>query len=176
MSGEVWLPAPGYEGFYEVSNEGRIRSLRWDPPRILKPAPNHFGYPCASLRRADKKAATKKLHRLICHAFHGPCPPGMETAHLDGDPTNARADNLKWATHTENASHRIAHGTVLAGEKHPRAKLTDAQVVALRAEWAANPRQSQGEIARRLGVSRPTVCLILSGRKWKHLTGAGRHP
>jgi len=51
------------------------------------------------------------VHRFVCSAFHGPCPAGYQVGHLDGNPLNNRPENLRWVTPSENAQHKVLHGT-----------------------------------------------------------------
>lgn len=111
--------------------------------------------------------ANRYVHRLILEAFVGPCPPGMECCHADGDPTNNRLDNLRWDTRKANTADSIRHGTKPRGSKHHRSKLTDDDIRAIR-------RLRDGGmilrlIAERYGVTRPQIGSIISGRTWKHV-------
>jgi hypothetical protein len=118
---ETWLPIPGYEGRYDVSDEGRVRS--WltnrgrDVPRILAQAVHPDGYYQVALHK-DGKQRTVKVHKLVMLAFVGPLPPGMETRHMDGDSRNNRRANLRYGTPTENAGDRVRHGTATRWMAH----------------------------------------------------------
>lgn len=118
---ERWLPVPGWEGFYEVSNHGHVRSVdrtitrsdgqqRRFRSKVLSPGINRHGYPMINLRRPGI-TVTKKVHRLVLEAFVGPCPDGMEGCHNNGNRTDARLGNLRWDTHRNNQLDRRAHGT-----------------------------------------------------------------
>lgn len=124
-STEKWLPVVGYEGLYEVSDHGRVRSLDrvieyvdgrkcWRPGKMLSPSwagsPRH---PRLSVKIRDGNCRT--VHSLVLTAFVGPCPDGMEGCHNDGDPANNRVTNLRWDTHTENMRDVLRHG------RHPHA-------------------------------------------------------
>jgi hypothetical protein len=94
---EGWRPVHGYAGFYEVSNLGRIRSAA--TARVLSlDGTDKDGYPVVSLNRFGVRK-THALHRLVALSFHGDKCNALhnEVAHLDGDKTNPRSDNLKWA-------------------------------------------------------------------------------
>lgn len=115
---EKWLPVVGHEGVYEISDAGRVKSLaRVDArgrnrlkERFLSPSEGVGGYLRVNLRKGGRQ--TKKLvHRLVLEAFVGPCPPGKECRHMDGNPKNSRVENLKWGTKSENALDRTIHGT-----------------------------------------------------------------
>ena len=114
---ETWKPVVGYEGIYEVSDRGRVRSLdRVNPAghrlrgKMLKLRHHPRGYMQTTLTR-DGICQTKKIHRLVLEAFVGPCPPGMESCHRNGVRDDNRVSNLRWDTPLANAADRIAHGT-----------------------------------------------------------------
>lgn len=115
MSAERWLPIEGFEGRYEVSDLGRVRSLltyRGHPgPRIMVARPKRNGYLAIQLRRADGVERGLFVHRLVMNAFVGPRPEGQETRHLNGDRTDARLSNLAYGTHVENMQDKKRHGT-----------------------------------------------------------------
>lgn len=107
---EEWRPIPGYEGRYEVSNLGRVRSfLKGKNGALLKPWLRN-GYPAVNLfaPSGDRKFM---VHRLVLEAFVGPPRGGHECRHLNGNPLDARLANLKWGTHAENMRDQVAHGT-----------------------------------------------------------------
>lgn len=103
---EVWKPVVGYEGLYEVSNTGKVRSLydaRWDKYRVkeLKPLNNSRGYLMVFLYK-DGERKMHTVHKLVMAAFVGPRPEGYDINHIDEDKTNNRVDNLEYCTHREN--------------------------------------------------------------------------
>lgn len=114
---ERWLPIPGYEGSYEVSDQGRVRSLdrvdrtghRWQGRMIRLHPVSERGYLKATLYR-DGKGSQRLVHRLVLEAFVGPCPEGMEACHGDGDTTNNELSNLRWGTSSENNYDIVRHG------------------------------------------------------------------
>lgn len=116
---ERWLPVVGYEGIYEVSDLGQVRSLdrvisRRNSPyvlrgRVLRPAVNRRGYLHLNLY-GDGWNESRYVHHLVLEAFAGPRPAGTEARHLDGVPNNNSVANLTWGTHVENAWDIIRHG------------------------------------------------------------------
>ena len=105
----------------------------------------------------------RKVHQLICEAFHGPRPKGMECRHLDGDRLNNDPENLKWGTNLENIQDAIAHGNTLLGEKNPFSKLSDAQ----RLEVIQNPPKNFSDrvlLAQSLGVTERTIRRTINKR------------
>jgi len=114
---ERWLPVVGYEGVYEVSDQGRVRSLnritRHGHKRrgqILNPVPMPAGYLLVNLWK-DSLPRMWLIHRLVLTAFSGPSAEGAEALHGDGNPANNRLDNLTWGTHAENQADQVSHGT-----------------------------------------------------------------
>jgi hypothetical protein len=167
LPGEVWLPVAGYEGLYEVSNLGALRSRHSGEWVIVTGGTDPDGYPVAALYRDGKRKGIR-LHRLVAEAF----VPGRnilhrEVAHLDNDRKNARADNLKWVSKRENRSHRKIHGTECQGERHPRAVLTDAQAAEIKGLLSRG--RGQSAIARLFGVEPHVVRGIAGKRTYKHV-------
>ena len=116
---EHWLPVVGWEGFYEVSDFGRVRSLshtartgrRFDGKvRTLYLNPRD-GYWRVTLSGGGRRSGPVLVHRLLMEAFTGPCPEGEETRHLDGNRANCVLSNLAYGTHDENMQDMIRHGT-----------------------------------------------------------------
>jgi hypothetical protein len=155
---EEWRVVPSMPGA-RASSEGRIQG----------PRATSFGYvDREGYLLWDHKGRAFKVHRIVCEAFHGPPPtPQHHAAHLDGSKNNNRPENLVWATPKENMGHKHAHGTLLLGELHPLAKLTDEQV---RYIWLS-PLGSH-RLAKELGVTKPTVQSIRTGKTWRHITDA----
>lgn len=125
---ERWLPVPGYEGYYEVSDQGRVRSLYREVyssrhggmkrvfPRFLKLTDKGDGYRHVTFY-ANGKRSLKNVHRLVAEVFLGPCPDEMEVCHNNGDPSDNRVANLRWGTHRENILDKEVHGTVYQRNK-----------------------------------------------------------
>ena len=95
MQNEIWKPVKGYEGFYEASNLGRIRSSK--SKRILSQHMINSGYLSARLRNGKRT-----VHALVALAFLGDRPQGLVVDHIDHCKTNNRADNLRYITYSEN--------------------------------------------------------------------------
>ncbi|MDR2044884.1 MAG: NUMOD4 motif-containing HNH endonuclease [Clostridium sp.] len=125
---EIWKPIDGYEGYYEISNLGRVKSLTRSMPhkthgkwtikeRILKQGrtvPGDKGYMGVVLHSGGGKQTMFRLHRLVAKAFVPNPGRKPEVNHIDGDTYNNRADNLEWVTPKENMAHaktigRLSH-------------------------------------------------------------------
>lgn len=111
---ERWLPVPGYDGAYEVSDAGQVRSwLPWNgtaTPRLLKASRDDKGYPRVNLPIGGRQRHFR-VHKLVTLAFLGPCPEGQEVRHLDGDAANGCLSNLAYGSHSRNMHDRRTHGT-----------------------------------------------------------------
>jgi hypothetical protein len=109
---EIWLPVVGWEGFYEVSDLGRVRRI-FLPPfegyRVLRPSLCTY-HPSVSLSRRSR-VVRRTVHVLVAAAFLGPRPPGLEVCHNDGNKMNAAASNLRYDTHQANEHDKRIHGT-----------------------------------------------------------------
>ncbi|MBZ4580992.1 NUMOD4 motif-containing HNH endonuclease [Mycobacterium avium] len=119
--GAIWKPIPGYEGLYEVSDEGEVRSLervvehgysgtKTIPARVMRQKIDKGGYRRVGLRR-DGKQRWLGVHRLVLAAFVGECPEGQEVCHGNGNRADNRLENLRYGTRSENMLDQIAHGT-----------------------------------------------------------------
>jgi len=105
---EIWKPIPGYEGRYEVSNLGRVRSfVRNYAGVFLKPGKASHGYYTVSL--GSKNSRT--LHSLVAETFIGPRPAGQEVLHKDGSRTNNCVENLRYGTRSENIRDAVRQGS-----------------------------------------------------------------
>jgi len=117
---EEWRPVVGFEGSYEVSSLGRVRSVartvtRSGHPfrvaaRVLKPWTMKGGYPAVTLR-SDGKSWSRAVHALVLQSFVSPRPDGMDACHEDGDPLNNVVTNLRWDTRSGNMQDALRHGT-----------------------------------------------------------------
>jgi hypothetical protein len=109
------------------------------------------------------------VHRLVLETFVGPCPPGLEACHNNGDSLDSRLVNLRWDTRKANAADTTLHGqrVYLRGEKSPGARLTPASVQRARALVAAG--QSFRATGRELGVSHRTISDVIRGKRWTHV-------
>lgn len=166
---ERWLPVVGYEGRYEVSDVGRVRSVtrvlrnghRW-AGRVLRIHKNPYGYPSIGLMM-DGRQKTKNIHRMVLDAFVGP-NPDMYCRHLDGNPENNKLENLKWGTQSQNSMDRVRHGTSNRGVNHGNSKLCDVDVWLIR-ECEGSQRRKAGFF----GVSETTISEIISRKTWVHV-------
>lgn len=151
---ERWEPVAGWEGWYEVSDLGRVKRVRVGRGgnthigRILKGRVGAPGYPEVILHRKPERRTV-----LV----------PLEVNHIDGDKTNSQAVNLEWVTRSKNHQHALRLGLRAVGERHPNAKLSTAAVTDIRASYK---RRSSvvGDLARKYGV-RPETIWGVANRK-----------
>ena len=101
---EEWRDVIGYEGLYQVSDQGRVKSFKWNKERFLKPSMDKDGYLLVNLC-AGGKPKTLKVHRLVCEAFHENPDNKPQVNHINEDKTDNRACNLEWCTCKQNVNH-----------------------------------------------------------------------
>ena len=173
---EKWLPIPSFEGQYEVSDQGRVRSverevvdvngkIRRYQGLILQTAPNPGGYSCVRLGRGNPIL----VHYAVATAFIGIRPRGAQVRHLNGVKADNRKKNIRYGTPKQNQADRRTHGTHLCGEQTHTAVLTAKQVVRIKRILKTKNRPTHGNIAEKFGVTRPTITAIATGRNWAHV-------
>ena len=112
---EIWKDIKGYEGKYQISNKGNIRSLnyrRTGKTKILQPGKDKDGYLLIGLRK-DGKKKTYKIHRLVAEAFLENPNKKPQINHIDGNKQNNYISNLEWCTNKENMAHAYTNGLAL---------------------------------------------------------------
>jgi len=174
MNTENWKAVVGYEGLYEVSDQGNVKRVgAWTDGRknrvrgVRKPSPSKR-YSRITLFR-DKTHREFAVHRLVLAAFVGPIPFGYEVNHKNGIHRDNRLENLEYVTHSDNQKHkyRILDCPTRPGSKHHAAKLTEDDAFAIRAlrkrQWKLK------DIAKVFGIAVPTVCWITKNKTWRHI-------
>lgn len=169
---ELWKPIEKLEGFYEVSNQARIRSIPHPSRRmrvgtIMKPCINSTGYLIVRYRRPYERAVKAMIiHREVAKAFIPNLKQLSDVNHKNGDKQDNRLENLEWSSHLENVRHAFRTGLVASGEARKHSKLTDKAVREIRKKYV--PRlYSQYKLANEYGVSQSTVRFALMGKTWK---------
>jgi hypothetical protein len=171
--GTRWRVIEGFDR-YAVSELGEVARIKAGPgtkgqvPYVLVKRVSRHGYHVVNLYRGKRGACSRKVHRLVCIAFHGSAPSSKhQVAHtLNNNRLDCRAINVRWATTSENQADKKRHGTdrTVFGEEHGRAKITERDVRAIRAD----PR-FQYVIAENYGISQSTVARIKSREIWAHI-------
>lgn len=170
---ERWLPVVDWEDRYEVSDLGRVRSLRHPggklraTPLVRKLQADRDGRQFVMLQAPGRRPTTRAVHRLVLEAFVGLRPDGQVARHGPGGVSDNRVVNLCWGTQADNVGpDRVRDGTINRGERHWRARLTAEDVAAIRRQAAEG--KTHLAIGREFGVTGGCVFNILSGITWAH--------
>ena len=174
---EEWRDIKGYEGFYQVSNMGRVKSLertvagrngskRTIRGRILKPRSERNGYLQVALCNGSGKIKAFKVHRLVCEAFlenpeNKPC-----VNHIDENKTNNTASNLEWCTVSENINHGTRNARIAKAHCKPVGQYTrGGKLIKI---W-----QSAHEVQRQLGFNNSNINKVVRGKRKQHTATCG---
>lgn len=183
---EIWKGIYGFEGLYEVSTLGRVRSIghivigannkssyfeRMTKGRVLKTSLNRGGYVAVHLSK-DSVKCIFSAHKLVTVAFFGLRPEGYQVNHKDGDKTNNRIDNLEYVTAKENTAHAICNNLRM---KRTHSKLNEEKAEQIRVLLSGNNGKKQNDpcyisrqkIADMFGVSNGLIGHIAKNRYWR---------
>ena len=186
---EIWVDIEGYEGYYQVSNMGRVRSVErtvWDNrgyyktvhEKILRTRKNGYGYVLITLNQAGK-SKTYTVHRLVASAFLDNSDNLPEVNHKDEDKQNNCADNLEYCSRSYNNTYngRAKKAGKKASEKLKGRKQSE-ECIKKRAEKLSKPIigidrvtglivefQSAHEVERQLGIAQQSICACCKGKQ-----------
>lgn len=179
MKAEAWLPVVGMEGFFEVSDAGRIRTVerevrfvskkgneswRTKKPHVMCTQIINSGYVLVHLSIHDARKA-RTVHTVVAEAFIGPRPKGFDVCHNNGNRQDNRAENLRYDTRSANHLDRIAHGTIYS----PKSvyKLSPSIADFIRFVDDGTPEFVQ-RAALAFGVQAHTIRRVLTKVLWKY--------
>lgn len=181
---EEWRTIPDFEGCYEASSGGRIRSLDRELPfyqarwgvwttrkyrgreLVTKIKPNGTGQFYGHVYVGDGK--WRSTNRLVCAAFHGPAPTDRhEAAHLNGNSLDDMPTNLQWKLPVDNAEDKRAHGTMTEGSSNPMSVLSEAKIIHIFEDYLVD--DCADVTAARYGVSASNIRKIIRRAAWRHV-------
>jgi hypothetical protein len=177
---EEWRAVIDYQGKYQVSNLGRVRTIarvvtrRNGVPisihgRIKQPSRASRGdYPVVCLKDVGKKPKLVTVHSLVAAAFIGPRPKYADICHFDGNPHNSQLSNLRYAFRRENEADKDRHGTRPLGSACHNAKLNADLVRSIRADRSVGLLLR--ELAAKYQCAEMTIYAVLRGWTWKHVS------
>lgn len=167
---ELWQPVVGYKGLYEVSDQGRVRSLprfragRTYGGKLLKPCVGTRGHLLIRLSR-ECSSATFAVHRLVAAAFLGPCPEGQVVRHGANGAHDNSAVNLSYGTQADNINDKRRDGTWQIADTAGRRILTSEEVITIYQSDKTSP-----QLAEEFGVDQTTIRAIWRGKNWRSVT------
>lgn len=175
---ESWEDVVGYKGYYKVSSLGRVKSLdrtitnirgvkRFIKGKLLKQSVNELGYLRVGLSR-DCKMYTKYVHRVVSEAFIKNPRAKSYVNHKNSDRKDNRRVNLEWCTASENVLHSYTHGSSKRAENHPKAVLSNVEVLEI--DLLLKYNLTHVEIADMYDVKESVINSINRGRSWNSLT------
>ena len=179
---EIWKDIEGYEGLYQVSNLGRVKSLgngnsNASKEKILKPGKNRENYLLVVLNKNGERR-TCSVHRLVANAFipnpnNKPCVDHVNTIRVDN-----RVDNIRWCTYKENSNNELTrkHNSELKkGEKHPmygkhrseetRQKISESKGKKIICVETGEVFSSTYEVERQLGINQTNISRCCRGKQ-----------
>ena len=169
-------PIPAFPA-YAVSSDGRCwscwarigsKSVVSEDWKQIKPIKMKTGYLKISVSsEVGEKKRQMAVHRLVLELFVGKPPVGFDSCHNNGDRTDNRLENLRWANRADNLADRLFHGTLNNGTRNGQAKLKESEVVEIRKLASGGARTS--DLAKQFGVKAPTISAIKSGKNWRFL-------
>lgn len=177
---ETWVDIIGFEGLYQVSDNGNVRSLdvisnrtrgaNYKKGKLLKPYNNGRGYLYVKLCKS--KEYNIQIHRLVAIHFINNLFNKKEVNHINGIKADNRVENLEWATRSENIKHAIKLGLKQMpynkGELNPRCKLSKQDVINIR-RMCSTGKYMQKDIAIKFNVKSSVVSNIVNLKTWKHI-------
>jgi len=168
---EEWKPVIGFEGRYEVSNLGNVRSLLKETVRTLKPGTGTHGYLYVLLYDSSGVRKVKTVHRIAFESFCGPIPEKMDINHKNGQKKFNKIENLEVMTRSENQLHnyRVLNPSRnrARGIQSGHARFKEKEVIDIRN--LKNSGMSYGNIAKVFNCSISAICHIVKRRSWAHI-------
>lgn len=162
---------------YQVSRQGDVRKIEGDVFICKNRSEGTYGgvsYVAFRAHNEQGQEVTKKVHICVLEAFVSPRPDGMDACHYDGNRLNNRLSNLRWDTRSNNHKDTVRHGknpfTKMVGENSPIARLTDKDVLWIRANHVKGcGKLGQNGLAKKYGVAPRAIECIVKNITWKHL-------
>lgn len=173
---EVWKDIKGYEGYYQVSNLGSVKSLERKEvnsigvlksyeSKVLKDVDNGRGYSQIRLYK-NGKGITVKIHKLVAESFLENPRGLIEINHIDGNKKNNSVENLEWITRKENISHAIELGLFKNnGAYNINSKLTFEEAEEIRDRYSMG-NITQKELANEFDIDRSQISLIVNHKAY----------
>lgn len=169
---EIWKDIIGYEGLYQISNLGNIKTFNWrntGKTAILKLCKNKNGYLGTALTK-NGKLKSVEIHRLLALHFLPNTENKKQVNHINGIKADNNISNLEWLTQKENIQHAFKTGLNkgLKGEKNGRCKLTNIQVIKIRQKYNTKEKTVM-QLSNEYNMNWSTINDLVKNITWKHL-------
>src|SRR5690606_28733657 len=170
---EVWKDVKGYEGFYQVSNLGRVKSLERHVPngdntfRVVKERYLKTNKKTNEYIKVNLSGKSFRVHRLVATAFIGNPNNYPEVNHINGDKTDNNVTNLEWCSSSYNMKHNEKLGVVVRGNKHVNSTIDEQTAKEIKILLKSGIKQK--DIASKFDITENIVNQINRGLTWKHV-------
>ena len=164
---EIWKDVVGFEGIYQVSNLGKVKSLKFGKEKYLSITKSSIGYLNTKLQ-LNKKNKSFLVHRLVAETFiknefNKPC-----VNHINGIKTDNRIENLDWCTHKENTEHSLKNDLRKTGCNHKQSKLSLKDIEYIRKNYKYRDEKNGGyKLAEMFGVSRNCISNVVKNKTYR---------
>lgn len=170
---EIWRWIKGYEGLYQISNYGRVKSFPRNGTinkiKILKPSLAKGGYLRISLNKKDK-GEYFQIHRLVAQAFISNPQNKPHVNHRFGVKFDCYFENLEWSTIAENNKHAYDTGLKKSGERHVNSKLTNEDVKFIREHYIPRSKEyGEKALAEKFNVTILTIGRVIHRKTYKNV-------
>lgn len=164
---EIWKDIKGFDGFYQISNYGAVRSFNKGVMRIRKLSFTHDGYAKIRLQHNNRDITTR-IHRLVANAFIDNPDNKSTVNHKDGNKLNNYVGNLEWATRHEQTQHSYDWG--LKKPVHTNRKLSDDAIKYIRSHYKRYSTE-YGTVAlgKKFGVTNRVIGLVVRNKAYKNV-------
>jgi hypothetical protein len=183
LKGEKWVDVDGFEGYYKVSNLGRVKTLSRTVPhwkdksvfcvrkeKVLSQKITNMGYCSVALVSPFTNKKSIAVHRLVAIAFYG-MQEDKQVNHINGIKTDNRVENLEWVTNKENINHAISNGLKpdISGVGHFKTKLSETDIMNIRERAKNGKRGIKVQLAKEYGIYHTAIIKIIKGQTWKNI-------
>lgn len=170
----IYKEIPGFPRYY-AGSDGEIYSRNYKKNKNITPVElrklsygrQRLGYHIVNLKLDDNSHNMCRVHVLICTAFHGARPMGMQCSHLDDDKENNRPENLKWETDSENKKRKYANNGGDRGIKNSRALFDVGDIIRIRELLIMG--KTNKEISEDMNCSATSISRIRSKKRYSEV-------
>lgn len=168
MENETWKDIDGFKGHYQVSNIGRVKSIKFIKHRILSQTDNKGYFKIGFI--LNGKYTNIGVHRLVGLSFLDGYKDGLEINHKNGIKRDNRVENLEWVEHSVNMNHASVNNLVRKGIKTHDNKLSENEVLKIRSIYKNKKiKSTYRSLAKDFGVCYKTIGSIIKRKKWRHI-------